>query len=409
MSQRYDAAYRIQRNANLASPDFWNGRFKDLDLRLAALEVLQTTIGDSVATLTAVALQRLNDTFTPLIIDAQTRLNQLGASFNGESLTSLTIGTGEKTLILTVDTAANYVYTDYVTLRAASDSTKSMLGQVLAFTRATRTLVVNVISVTGSGTFADWLIRIGTPPEAGHAERTDNPHSTTAAQVGAYTIAAANAAIAAAIASIPGVDLTSRLAKASNLSDLPDKAASRLNLGLGSLAIENSVGTGMFASSVRATQGQAEAGVDTVSFMTALRTAQAIAALLGTAADAAAFRANTASKVLTANAAWNGAARVALGNLTGNVTLDLNAGINFSGTLTGNVTLLLPSNMKNGQAGSLLLTQDATGGRTISAAVAWLPLGGVAPLFDTGVSRKNYISFQDIGSSQLVYTGGRLQ
>lgn len=408
MPQRFEA-YRVQRNANLADPNFWNNRFKDLDLRLAALELLSTALDAAVATLTAVALQRLNDTFTPLIVDAQTRLNQLGATFSAESITTLTIGTGQKSLILTEETSANYVYTDYVTLRAASDGTKSMLGQVLSFTRATRTLLVNVVSVIGAGTFSDWLIRIGTPPEAGHADRTDNPHMTTAAQVGSYTTAQANAAIAAAIAAIPGVDLSNQLAKASNLSDLPDKNASRANLGLGTLALENSVGTGSFAPNVRATQPQAEAGADSLVLMTPLRVAQELAVLLGTAASAADFRAATANKVITAAAAWSGAARVSLGNLTGNVTLDLNTGINFSGTLTGNVTIQLPNNIKAGQAGSLVLTQDGTGSRTITFAAAWLPLGGVAPLFDTTASRKNYISFQDIGGSQLIYTGGRLQ
>ncbi len=82
------------------------------------------------------------------------------------------------------------------------------------------------------------------------------------------------------------------------------------------------------------------------------------------AATAAEIRANTADKILDTDGIWAASAPVSLGTtLTGTVTVDLNTGVNFSGILTGNVTLANPTNAKPGQAGLILLTQDATGGR----------------------------------------------
>ena len=51
---------------------------------------------------------------------------------------------------------------------------------------------------------------------------------------------------------------------------------------------------------------------------------------------------------------------------SGSVTLDFGAGINFSITLNGNLTLNVPSNMKNGQSGTIYFIQDGTGSRTIT-------------------------------------------
>src|SRR5213593_5293990 len=116
MVARFES-YRVKRRDNLADPDFWNGRFRDLDNRLTARELDSTRIDLVVDALEAVALQRLNDTFTPLIVEAQARLNNLGASFSAESLDTVAISTGEKTFILTDETAEMYVYTDYINIR----------------------------------------------------------------------------------------------------------------------------------------------------------------------------------------------------------------------------------------------------------------------------------------------------
>lgn len=370
-------AYKVLRGANLAAPDFWNNRFQDLDNRLNAREQDSTKIEGAIDALEAVALQRLNDTFTPLIVEAQNRLNNLGASFSAESLEPQTIGTGEKDLLLTEESAETYVFTDYVQVRSASAPENSMLGQVVGFDRGTRLLTIEVVHVEGSGTFSDWLIRVGAPIDLSHADRTDNPHETTAAQVGAYTTSQVDAAILAAIAALPEVDLSTRLATALNLSDLSDKALARTNLGLKLLATQDTVGFGQLASNI-----------------------------ISTAAN---FLAKSPSKLLTAEAAWDAAYPLLLANVSGTVTLDLNAGINFYLTLAGPITLAQPTNLasKYGQSGGILIYQGAAAGRTVSFAAGWYPVNGVYPILSTVATAYNYLTYQNM-FGLTVLAGGKL-
>lgn len=374
MSSRMES-YRVRRRDNLADPEYWNGRFADIDNRINAREQDSTRIDNAVDDLEAVALQRLNDTFTPLIVEAQDRLNNLGASFSAESLAPQTIGTGEKDLLLTEATAETYVFTDYVQVRSASNPDKSMLGQVIGFDRGTRLLSINVVHVEGSGTFSDWLIRVGAPIDLSHADRTDNPHETTASQVGAYTTSQVDAAIIAAIEAIPGVDLTSRLATALNLSDLTDKAAARTNLGLKLLATQDTLGFGQLASNIIAT--------------------------------AANFLAKTPSKLLTAESAWDAAVPVLLNNVSGAVALDLSAGINFYLTLAGPITLSPVGTPKNGQSGGILIYQGAGAGRTVSYGGGWYPINAQYPALSTVATAYNYLTYQCM-FTLTVFSGGKL-
>ncbi|KRQ99282.1 hypothetical protein [Bradyrhizobium valentinum] len=372
--RRYDA-YRIERNDNLAAPEFWNTRFQDIDLRLATRENDAERIDNAVDDLERVALQRLNDTFTPLIIEAQDRLNSLGASFSAESFTPLEIGLGPRSFILTEESAENYVYTDYVKARSAADGARYMLGEVVSFDRATKLLEISVDEVGGSGTVNDWLIRVGAPPDLTHAARKDNPHEVTAAQVGAWTTAEAAAAIAAAIAAIPGVDLSSRLARDQNLADLLDVAAARTALGLKLLATQDTVGWSQLAANIFAT--------------------------------AANFRAKAANKLLTAEAVWDAAMLVTLPEQSGTITLDLSTGVNFWLPLNGSITLLNPINGKNGQSGCIYIYQGSGAGRTVSYGNLWYPINAQYPALSTATGASNYLTYQYTGNL-FAFTGGKL-
>jgi hypothetical protein len=110
-------------------------------------------------------------------------------------------------------------------------------------------------------------------------------------------------------------------------------------------------------------------------------------------ASAANFQANTASKLLSANGVWSAGALTALTDAA-TIAVDLSAGINFSVTLGGNRTLGAPTNAKVGQAGSIWITQDGTGSRTLAYASAWKTAGGVAPVLTTtaaAVDRLDYV------------------
>ncbi len=74
----------------------------------------------------------------------------------------------------------------------------------------------------------------------------------------------------------------------------------------------------------------------------------------------------------------------ALGNKTGDVTLDLTTANNFSLTLTGTIALKNPSNVAAGQSGVIYLTQDGTGNRAWSAESNWDFTDGTLPSISTG-------------------------
>jgi hypothetical protein len=193
--RRFEAFYKVLRGKNLGDPEFWNQRFEDLDLRLHARELDSTRIDSAVDELIAVALQRLNDTFTPLILDAEQRLSNFGALFTGLSGSTVAIGLGIKSFVLTPETRQGYVFTDFVAARVIDDANKSMLGKVQSYDRDAGLLTIDVELTSGSGTFSNWEIAVATAPDVSHSTRTDNPHQTTAAQVGAYTTAQVDQAI----------------------------------------------------------------------------------------------------------------------------------------------------------------------------------------------------------------------
>jgi hypothetical protein len=106
---------------------------------------------------------------------------------------------------------------------------------------------------------------------------------------------------------------------------------------------------------------------------------------LGTAAtgdvgaDVQAYDANTAK--LNAIQSWSRAQRGSVTALTdaANIALDLSLGNNFSVTLAGNRTLDNPTNAVAGQSGVIVVTQDATGSRSLSFGANYKFAGGTAP------------------------------
>lgn len=74
-----------------------------------------------------------------------------------KSTTSNSIGTGTKNFTIPTG-AVGYTVSSPITIEATSDSTKSMTGTVTSYNSSTGALVVNVTSVSGSGTFTDWTM-----------------------------------------------------------------------------------------------------------------------------------------------------------------------------------------------------------------------------------------------------------
>jgi len=77
-----------------------------------------------------------------------------------------------------------------------------------------------------------------------------------------------------------------------------------------------------------------------------------------------------------------------------NISVDFNTGQNFTVTLAGNRTLDNPTNCVAGQVGSIFITQDGTGSRTLAYGSSWDFAGGTAPVLSTdaaAVDRLDYI------------------
>lgn len=112
------------------------------------------------------------------------------------------------------------------------------------------------------------------------------------------------------------------------------------------------------------------------------------------------------SETQTFTAAQRGSVTV----LTDAASIDTNLALNnfFSVTLAGNRTLANPTNIVAGQSGSIFITQDATGTRTMAYGSFWDFNGGTAPTLSTAsgaVDRLDYV-VRTSGSIHAIITRG---
>ena len=75
------------------------------------------------------------------------------------------------------------------------------------------------------------------------------------------------------------------------------------------------------------------------------------------------------------------------------ITPDFGASANFAVTLAGNRTLANPLNLVAGQSGSIFVTQDGTGSRTLSFGAKFHFVGGTAPTMTTTASAVDRVDY----------------
>ena len=75
------------------------------------------------------------------------------------------------------------------------------------------------------------------------------------------------------------------------------------------------------------------------------------------------------------------------------ITPDMDDGNFFSVTLAGNRTLANPTNLVAGQSGSIFITQDGTGTRTLAYGSFWDFLGGSAPTLSTAINTVDRLDY----------------
>ena len=105
---------------------------------------------------------------------------------------------------------------------------------------------------------------------------------------------------------------------------------------------------------------------------------------------------------------FSAAQRGAITALTDGATItpDFAVANNFSVTLGGNRTLANPSNLTAGQTGSIFITQDGTGSRTLAYGSQYDFIGGTAPTLSTAANAVDRIDYvvRTTGSIHCVFT-----
>ncbi|MFN3858105.1 MAG: hypothetical protein ACK4RV_10165 [Caulobacter sp.] len=149
---------------------------------------------------------------------AASALNAPGT--NATSTTSLAIGTGTKAF--TIQTGKAFSIGQVMVAASAADPSNQMTGIVTAHNSGTGALTLDVSDTNGSGTYADWTLSLSALVSSTLPSQTGNS--------GKFLTTNGTSASWAAVL-IPG----------NNLSDLSNAGTARDNLGLGDLAVLDTV------------------------------------------------------------------------------------------------------------------------------------------------------------------------
>jgi hypothetical protein len=124
-------------------------------------------------------------------------------------------------------------------------------------------------------------------------------------------------------------------------------------------------------------------------------------------ATAAEWLSNVAGKLLSTDKVWAGAIPVDLGNVTGNVALNLASGINFKAAMTGNIVFNSATNAKRGQSGLIELTHSGAARTATITTAAYSAAAGVLGLSTTGAGAVDHLSYyvRDDGKVCLYVSG----
>jgi hypothetical protein len=333
-------AYKVKTGANLASSKFWNAILEDIDLRVHARELDAEAINKAADELIAVGVARVNQTFNPLITQStqamQAAISLLNAAQQQVADTIERVNGELQDFLVQTASQVNAILAggfDAGTFVAPSGGKIRMLHSTVAG---------QVPAALDAGEFAvnhaDGVLFYR------KADGTVGAFNLLTAATQAWVTAQVNALLDAAPAAL---DTLNELATA--LGDDANFATTMTN----ALAARLRFDAAQTLTAGQVMQLFANAGLG--------------AAATKAIATAANIRANSGSDVLTTDQAWASAGFVDLGNVSGNVTLDLDVGSCFRATLTGNITLSF-ANGRQGQSVTFIAIQDGTGGRTVSYA-----------------------------------------
>ena len=228
MARRFETQYRTKTGDNLGDPTHWNRRFEDIDRRVDANEQALDDVDAVANRVESVALKRIDNVVTPIVEETIERVRSIAELFRAESVTSLEVGTGAKTLTVIDGQRDTFAITEWVAVYSIDDAAVGMIGRVTSYDPDTGVLAIDAATASGNGTYDRWAISVSAPIDVDHATRTDNPHGVTPAQIGTLT----SAQISTLIAAVETGVADQYLSKAGNLSGIADAAAARTALGL---------------------------------------------------------------------------------------------------------------------------------------------------------------------------------
>jgi hypothetical protein len=158
-----------------------------------------------------------------------------GDRYLTSSTTSLTINNQNKTL--TVGTGLSYTSQQDIVI--AHDATHHMHARVTTYNSSTGVMDVDVISHTGTGTYASWTVNVGGTPALASVVWGDITGTLGNQTDLANALNAKLEVTTAASTYQTQSGMSAYLAKADNLSGLASTSTARTNLGLGTLATVN--------------------------------------------------------------------------------------------------------------------------------------------------------------------------
>jgi hypothetical protein len=338
--------------------DRLNKAMQTLDARLRALEPFTPSWQAAVDELRLVGLIRLNETIYP----AYERIQQLASLgfLTADSTTEVTLVNDTDVTFFIDDEIKRdlFVPTPFVAVTRASNATDYAIGRRISYDRLTGKMVVRVMSIYGNpGPFNDWIIS-----------------ATAGSQLAAQAyLAQIEAARANAFAS-----------RTSAASDAARTASDRIQTG-SDAATAVSARDAAIAAADRAEVWDPENYLRITDKPAARDVLELGNTATRNAATAAELRSKANTAIVTNDGAWDAAAWVNLGNITGAVSINASNGARFYGTLTGNVTIDV-INLKNGQPIEVVFNQDATGGRTVSWNARFKWPSAAAPEVSTAAS-----------------------
>ncbi|ORE90552.1 hypothetical protein ATO13_22641 [Stappia sp. 22II-S9-Z10] len=145
-----------------------NRRAQEVHSRLVALEEQRVDLQDTLAELTALSLERVDETIEPAIT-AALGIFDLGAYFTANSPSTATVATGEQVFVLPNINRDLFAPTRTLLIYPDSDPLVRMEGVFESYDKETGTITVNVVTTSGSGTYSAWTITPAVPSGATQA------------------------------------------------------------------------------------------------------------------------------------------------------------------------------------------------------------------------------------------------